>query len=108
MNNRIIALATSVLVTALLARAVGGMLTAHRERISTLENEVQQLKWATDLNEAKVDHLLEGTESAKRLTESEGPIRVANVTLMDNVVIELREVLDRYLSSRGLEKEGPK
>lgn len=102
MNNRTITL------IALLAAVVGGMLATHRKRISSLEQEVQQLKWATDLNEAKVDHLLEGTELAKRLTESEGPIRVANVTLMDNVMIELREVLDRYLSSRGLEKEGSK
>lgn len=108
MKYRIIALVIDTVFIAILAGVVGGMLAAHRKRISSLEQEVQQLKWATDLNEAKVDHLLEGTELAKRLTESEGPIRVANVTLMDNVVIELREVLDRYLSSRGLEKEGPK
>ena len=108
MKYRIIALVIDTVFIALLAGVVGGMFAAHRERISSLEQEVQQLKWAADLNEAKVDHLLEGTELAKRLTESEGPIRVANVTLMDNVVIELREVLDRYLSSRGLEKEGPK
>lgn len=108
MKYRIIALVIDTVFIAILAGVVGGMLAAHRERISSLEQEVQQLKWATDLNEAKLDHLLEGTELAKRLTESEGPIRVANVTLMDNVVIELREVLDRYLSSRGLEKEGSK
>jgi hypothetical protein len=102
MNNRTITL------IALLAAVVGGMLATHRKRISSLEQEVQQLKWATDLNEAKVDHLLEGTELAKRLTESEDSIRVANVTLMDKVVIELREALDHYLSSRGLEKEGSK
>jgi hypothetical protein len=108
MKYRIIALVIDTVFIAILAGVVGGILAAHRERISSLEKEVQQLKWATDLNEAKLDHLLEGTELAKRLTESEGPIRVANVTLMDNVVIELREVLDRYLSSRGLEKEGPK
>ena len=108
MKYRIIALVIDTVFIALLAGVVGGMFAAHRERISSLEQEVQQLKWATDLNESKVDHLLEGTELAKRLTESEGPIRVANVTLMDNVMVELREVLDRYLSSRGLEKEGPK
>ena len=108
MNNHILTLIISFSVIALLAWTAGGIFAAHRERISALEQEVQQIRWATDLNEAKMDHLLEGTELAKRLTESEGPIRVANVTLMDNVMVELREALDRYLSSRGLEKEGPK
>lgn len=108
MNNHILTLIISFSAIALLAGVVGGIFAAHRERISALEQEVQHIRWATDLNEAKVDHLLEGTELAKRLTESEGPIRVANVTLMDNVMVELREALDRYLSSRGLEKEGPK
>ena len=110
MNYRIIALATSVVVTALLAGAVGGMLTAHRERISVLEQEVQHIRWATDLNEAKVDHLLEGTELSRKLKEPavDDPIRVVNITVTDTALMELRDAINHYLKSRGIEKEGPK
>lgn len=105
MNYRIIALVISALVTALLAGAVGGMLAVHRERISALEQEVQQLKWANDLNEAKVDHLLEGTELSRKLKEPAGddPIKVVNVTVTDTVLMELRDAINHYLKSRGIE-----
>lgn len=103
MNNRTITLAISTVVTALLAGAVGGVLMAHRERISALENEVQQLRWATDLNEAKVDHLIEGTELSRKLKEPVGDdlIKVVNVTMADTVLMELRDTINHYLKSRG-------
>ena len=44
MKYRIIALVIDTVFIALLAGVVGGMFAAHRERISSLEQEVQQLK----------------------------------------------------------------
>ena len=77
----------------------------HFWRVSAMEQELLEVSATAALNEAKLDHLLEGTELSRKLREPTGddPIKVVNVTVADTVLVELRDAINHYLKSRGIE-----
>lgn len=77
----------------------------HFRRVSALEQDLLEVSATAALNEAKLDHLLEGTELSRKLKEPAGddPIKVVNVTMADTALVELRDAINHYLKSRGIE-----
>ena len=77
----------------------------HFWRVSAMEQELLEVSATAALNEAKLDHLLEGTELSRKLREQTGddPIKVVNVTMADTALVELRDAINHYLKSRGIE-----
>lgn len=75
--------------------------------ISELEQELREVAATAALNEAKIDHLLEGTELSRKLKEPTGeePVKVVNITLTDTVLMELRDAINHYLKVRRIEQE---
>jgi hypothetical protein len=77
----------------------------HFRRVSVLEQDLLEVSATAALNEAKLDHLLEGTELSRQLKEPVGddPIKVVNIALADTALMELRDAINHYLKSRGIE-----
>ena len=77
----------------------------HFWRVSALEQDLLEVSATAALNEAKIDRLLEGTELSRELKESAGddPIKVVDVTMADTALVELRDAINNYLKSRGIE-----
>ena len=82
-----------------------GNIGDHFRRISAMEQALLEVSATAALNEAKIDHLLEGTELSRQLKEPVGddPIKVVNVTMADTALVELRDAINHYLKSRGIE-----